>query len=60
MNSLFTPSQRMKSFLWIRLIFVGVLDLGGYSVKLKLLNKKLTLDEGEGNSHTKLSEISLI
>ena len=34
----------------------------GYSIELKLccMNKKLEIDEGEGNSHTKFSEISFI
>ena len=46
--------------LFISFFTFANVGLSGYSVKLRLLNKKLKIEKGEGNSHSKCSEISLI
>ena len=62
---IFLTSSTMSKALWWRyysqvLFTFASVGLSGYSVKLEtLLIKKLKIDEGEGNSPTKFSEISL-
>ena len=57
LKSEYTSENKLTSVQQILFIFASV-DLS--IVKLRLLNRKLKIDEGEGNSHTKFSKISLI